>query len=85
MQTVLYRIRWQDIGLFSGLWNKVIWNQNTNKMIVKNQTAVKLLLLYVYDHETLNLKEKTDLMDRYALLQGVNLDEVEPYLEQYKL
>lgn len=54
-------------------------------MIVKNQTAVKLLLLYVYDHETLNLKEKTDLMDRYALLQGVNLDEVEPYLEQYKL
>lgn len=69
----------------SGLWNKVIWNPNTNKMIVKNQTAVKLLLLYVYDQDSLSIREKNDLIDRYALLQGINLDEVEPYLEQYNL
>ncbi|NCB03022.1 MAG: hypothetical protein EOM67_12770 [Spirochaetia bacterium] len=69
----------------SSLWNKVIWNPNTNKMIVKNQTAVKLLLLYVYDQDSLSIREKNDLIDRYALLQGINLDEVEPYLEQYNL
>lgn len=65
----------------SGLWNKVIWNPNTNKMIVKNHTAVKLLLLYVYDPSVLSDKEKNDLFDRYALLQGILPDDVETYLE----
>jgi DNA sulfur modification protein DndB len=74
-----------DRCVSSGLWNKIIWNPNTNKMIVKNQTAIKLLLLYVYDHETLSVREKTDLIDRYALLLGINQDDVEPHIEQYKL
>lgn len=74
-----------DRCVSSGLWNKVIWNPNTNKMIVKNQTAIKLLLLYVYSCETLSTKEKADLIDRFALLQGINQNEVEPYLEPYKL
>lgn len=69
----------------SSLWSKVIWNPNTNKMIVKNQTAIKLLMLYVYSPETLSTKEKSDLIDRYALLQGITQEEVEPYLEPYKL
>ncbi len=69
----------------SGLWNKVIWNPNTNKMIVKNQTAIKLLLLYIYNPEELTIKERADLVDRYALLQGITQEEVEPYLEPYKL
>lgn len=74
-----------DRCVSSGLWNKVIWNPNTNKMIVKNQTAIKLLLLYIYSSETLSANEKDDLIDRYSLLQGINQDEVEPYLEPYKL
>lgn len=74
-----------DRCVSSGLWNKIIWNPNTNKMIIKNQTAIKLLLLYVYDHETLSVREKTDLIDRYALLLGINQDDVEPHIEQYKL
>lgn len=69
----------------SDLWNKVIWNPNTNKMIVKNQTAVKLLLLYTYDPSILTPKEKNDLFDRYALLQGILPNEVEAYLEQFRL
>ncbi len=69
----------------SGLWNKVIWNPNTNKMIVKNQTAVKLLLLYVYDPSILTSREKADLFDRYALLQGITPNEVEEHLEQFRL
>ena len=69
----------------SNLWNKVIWNPNTNKMIVKNQTAVKLLLLYVYDPSVLTIKEKKDLIDRYALLQGIPQNAVEEYLEQFRL
>lgn len=72
-------------GVSSGLWNKVIWNPNTNKMIVKNQTAIKLLLLYIYNPEELTIKERADLVDRYALLQGITQEEVEPYLEPYKL
>lgn len=74
-----------DRRVSSGLWSKVIWNPNTNKMIVKNQTAIKLLLLYVYNSNTLSVKEKADLIDRYALLQGINPNEVELYLEPYKL
>lgn len=54
-------------------------------MIVKNQTAIKLLMLYVYSPEKLSTKEKSDLIDRYALLQGITQDEVETYLEPYKL
>lgn len=74
-----------DRCVSSGLWNKVIWNPNTNKMIVKNQTAIKLLLLYVYSSKTLSTKEEADLIDRYALLQGIDQNEVEPHLEPYKL
>ncbi len=74
-----------DRRVSSGLWSKVIWNPNANKMIVKNQTAIKLLLLYVYSSDILSVKEKTDLIDRYALLQGINPNEVELYLEPYKL
>lgn len=69
----------------SDLWNKVIWNPNTNKMIVKNQTAVKLLLLYVYDPLVLTEREKNDLFDRYALLQGISIDKVEEHLERFVL
>lgn len=69
----------------SAMWNKVIWNPNTNKMIVKNQTAVKLLLLYMYNPSLLTQREKADLFDRYALLQGITQDDVEGYLEPFRL
>lgn len=82
---IFYKFSQLNRSVSSDLWNKVIWNPNTNKMIVKNQTAIKLILLYIYNSETLNAKEKVDLIDRYALILGITQDEVESHLDNYRL
>ena len=56
-------------------WNRVIWNPTVNKMIMRNQTLVKYLFMYMYDHDILTGKERTALQTKYATVHNITLDD----------
>jgi DNA sulfur modification protein DndB len=55
-------------------WNKVIWNPITKKMIMRNQTLIKYIFLYLYDSALLLDKEKQDMKNKYATI--LNIEDV---------
>ena len=51
-------------------------------MIIKNQSLIKYIFLYVYNPNTLNPKEKQQLFAKYALVHNVSVIEAEEILER---
>ena len=52
-------------------WEMILWNPLTNKMVMRNQSLVKYLLLYMYDNNILSQREKEDMKIRYATIFNV--------------
>lgn len=67
------------------IWDKILWNANTGKMIMMNQMVVKLLLIYVYDESILTQKEKNTLLDKYALIHNCSKVVAEQRIQNFKL
>lgn len=74
-----------DRTISAPIWDKLMWNANTSKMIMRNQMVVKLLLIYIFDEAILTKKEKDTLFDKYALIHNCSVTEAELKLNQYKL
>ncbi|MBD5341594.1 MAG: DGQHR domain-containing protein [Bacteroides sp.] len=55
----------------SPLWEKIIWNPATRKMIMRNQSVVKGILIHMYDSELLSSKDKEVLYSKYALIHNI--------------
>ena len=60
-----------DRSISSPLWEKIIWNPATRKMIMRNQSVVKGILIHAYDSELLSSKEKEVLYSKYALIHNI--------------
>ena len=60
-----------DRCISSPLWEKIIWNPATRKMIMRNQSVVKGILIHAYDSELLSSKEKEVLYSKYALIHNI--------------
>ena len=74
-----------DRVLTSPLWDKILWNANTNKMIMRNQVVVKLLLIYIYDESILKEKEINTLFEKYSLIHNIPIDQVKEHIQPFKL
>lgn len=60
-----------DRCISSPLWEKIIWNPATRKMIMRNQSVVKGIVIHAYDSELLSSKEKEVLYSKYALIHNI--------------
>ena len=63
-------------------WNRIIWNPTTHKMIMRNQSILKGLLIYMYNPVLLSDKELTRLKEKYATALNIPVESV---LEQINL
>lgn len=65
------------------LWSDVIWNTQTNKMIMSNEKQTLSILKYLYD-KTLIDNVDSFIMS-YSKLRNINIDEARAILERNKL
>ena len=55
------------------------------KMIMRNQVLVYLILVYIFDPNILNAKEKDNLFHRYGTILNLSKPEAIQHLNQYLL
>lgn len=55
-------------------WNKILWNPMTHKMVMRNQSVVKYLLLNMYDDGILTQRERNNLIAKYAAIFGYDTE-----------
>lgn len=80
---ILSRYNVIDRNLSNGLWTNIIWNANSQKMIVNNQVLLKYLFVYIYDKEILRQKHIEEFYQRYAFVKNINTDVVDEHIRQY--
>ena len=60
----------------SSPWNKILWDSISHKMIMRNQSVVKYILIYHFDSSILTDAEKRSLYSKYAVIMGYeNIEE----------
>lgn len=75
----------ETIGLFanlnrnvhSDLWDMILWNPRTKKMLMRNQSLVFYLLIKMTGIDILAEKEKTTMINKYATIFNIDYDEAE--------
>lgn len=55
-----------DRNVASEYWATILWDANTKKMIVRNGSLMKLLLIEMYSHDVLSQKDIKNMIERYA-------------------
>lgn len=61
----------------SDLWDMILWNPRTHKMIMRNQSLVYYLLIKMIDINLLSEKENNNLKNKYATIFNIDLQEAE--------
>lgn len=61
-------------------WVKVLWDAESRTMIMKNNTLVRPLLMFMYDRSVLNAKELESLRIRYAKVLEIEPTEIDDKL-----
>lgn len=52
-------------------WKTILWNEETKKMVMRNQQLVKYLLLNMFDNRILSNKERNNMIARYAAVFNI--------------
>lgn len=72
-------------NVHSDLWDMVLWNPMTRKMIMRNQSLVNYLLIKIIDESLLTEREKTTMTSKYATILNIDLDEAGRRIEAITL
>lgn len=83
----------ETIGLYanlnrnvhSDLWDMVLWNPMTKKMIMRNQPLVNYLLIKMIDFNVLTDREKSSMISKYATIFNIDMAEAERRIETITL
>lgn len=70
MQEVLLLFSQMNRNVASAPWNKILWDTVSRKMIMRNQSVVKYILIYHYNSALLTEAEKKSLYSKYAIIMG---------------
>lgn len=70
-----------DRNVHSELWDMVLWNPRTKKMIMRNQSLVNFLLIKMIDVNVLTEKERFSMTSKYATIFNVDLNEAARRIE----
>ena len=74
-----------DRNVHSNLWDMILWNPMTKKMIMRNQALVYYLLIKMRDINLLTEKEKSSMNSKYATIFNIELDEAERRISEISL
>lgn len=64
-------------NVHSDLWDMILWNPRTNKMIMRNQQLVYYLLLKMADINLLTETERKNMISKYATIFNFNFEEAQ--------
>jgi DNA sulfur modification protein DndB len=64
-------------------WQMILWNPLTNKMIMRNQSLVKYLLINMYDTTLLSQREKQEMKSKFATIFNITHKEAELRINSY--
>jgi DNA sulfur modification protein DndB len=64
-------------NVHSDLWDMVLWNPRTKKMIMRNQALANYLLIKMIDINILTPKEKLTMTSKYATIFNIDFLEAE--------
>lgn len=64
-------------NVHSNIWDMILWNPRTNKMIMRNQSLVYYILVTMKDINILTDKEKNAFKNKYATIFNIDLSEAE--------
>jgi len=82
---ILYRFSSMERIVSNEPWDKILWNPQTHKMVMRNQTLVKYLLIKMFDETILSNKEKNNMINRYAAVFNIETAEAENRLNDITL
>jgi len=66
-------------------WHGILWNPLTNKMIMRNQSLVRYLLINMFDSSLLSQREKQEMKSKYATIFNISTKEAEDRINLYHL
>ena len=66
-------------------WNRVLWNPQTHKMVMRNQKLVTFMLIKMFDETILLNKEKDTLVSKYATVFNLEIAEAQDLLNDITL
>lgn len=70
------------LSIDNPIWRNVLWNIETNTMIVSHKTLIEQILLYYWDQSTLSEKQLNSMkLELKAIRQLVDMNDVEDLLE----
>ena len=56
-------------------WNMILWNPLTNRMIMRNQSLVKYLLINMFDTSFLSQRENQEMKSKFATIFNISEQE----------
>ena len=83
----------ETIGLFanlnrnvhSELWDMILWNPRTKKMLMRNQPLVYYLLIKMTGIDILTEREKTAMISKYATIFNIENEEAESIINSISI
>jgi len=64
-------------------WRIILWNPLTNRMVMKNQSLVKYLLINMFDANLLTQRDKQEMKSKYATIFNISIDEAEQQINRF--
>ena len=55
----------------SNYWTRILWDASTKKMLVRNGSITKYLMIEMYSSDLLTPKEKNKMLERFVQLFGL--------------
>jgi DNA sulfur modification protein DndB len=66
-------------------WLLILWNPLTNRMVMRNQSLVKYLLLNMYNSNLLTEREKQDMKTKYATIFNISTEDAIRRIDTFTL
>jgi len=66
-------------------WQRILWNPLTNKMIMKNQSLVKYILINMFDSNLLTQRDKQEMKSKYATIFNLSIEDAEQQINSFTL
>jgi DNA sulfur modification protein DndB len=64
-------------NVHSDMWDMILWNPRTNRMLMRNQSLVYYLLIKMVDVNLLTEKDRLKMINKYATVYNIDYQEAE--------
>lgn len=72
-------------NVHSDLWDMILWNPRTNKMLMRNQSLVYYLLIKMKNINLLSEKEKRQMINKFATVYNIDVQDAEQRINEITL